>query len=78
VQAAELAGKKLELLREVIIGLHRLAILADASTPAGVLQMSEAEAAATTLSIEASISPAPALLPSAKRRSMTSQGLPSA
>jgi putative tryptophan/tyrosine transport system substrate-binding protein len=52
VQAAELAGKKLELLREVTVGLRRLAILADASTPAGILQISEAETGARTLGIE--------------------------
>ena len=52
VQAVDLAGKKLQLLREVVPRLHRFAILADTGTPAGVLQMHETEAAANTLNLE--------------------------
>jgi len=50
-QAADAAGKRLELLREVVPGL-RLAILANIGSPIGVLQMREAQAAARTLGLE--------------------------
>ena len=53
MQSTELAGKRLELLREVVPGLRRLAILAaDASNPAVVLEMSEVQAAARALGLE--------------------------
>jgi putative ABC transport system substrate-binding protein len=52
VQAADLAGKKLEFLRDIVPGLRRLAILADVTSPAGVVQMSEAIAAAETLGLD--------------------------
>jgi len=51
-QAADLAGKRLELLREVVPSLRRLAILANVGSPIGVLQMGEAQAAARTLGID--------------------------
>jgi putative tryptophan/tyrosine transport system substrate-binding protein len=51
-QSADLAGKRLELLREVVPSLRRLAILANASSPIGVLEMREAQAAARTLGFE--------------------------
>jgi putative ABC transport system substrate-binding protein len=50
-QAADVAGKRLELLREVVPGL-RLAILANIGSPIGVLQMREAQAVARTLALE--------------------------
>jgi putative ABC transport system substrate-binding protein len=50
-QAADVAGKRLELLRDVVPGL-RLAILANIGSPIGVLQMREAQAAARTLGLE--------------------------
>src|SRR2546425_679813 len=53
VQSTELAGKRLELLREVIPGLRRLAILGNAGNPAVVLDMREAQAAARTVGLEA-------------------------
>jgi putative ABC transport system substrate-binding protein len=53
VQSTELAGKRLELLREVIPGLRRLAILGNAGNPAVVLDMGEAQAAARTVGLEA-------------------------
>jgi putative ABC transport system substrate-binding protein len=43
-QAADIAGKRLELSREFIPGLRHLAILANISSPIGVLQMGEAQA----------------------------------
>jgi len=51
-QSAELAGKRLELLREVLPGLRRLAIMANIGSPIGVLEMSDVKAAARTLGIE--------------------------
>ena len=51
-QSADLAGKRLELLREVVPSLRRLAILANAGSPIGVLKMREAQAAARTLDFE--------------------------
>src|SRR5262249_47511292 len=50
-QSAELAGKRLELLREVLPGLRRLAIMANIGSPIGVLEMSDVQAAAPTLRI---------------------------
>jgi len=52
VQAADLASKRLEILREVIPGLRRLAVIANASNPTSVGQISEAQIAARTLGLE--------------------------
>src|SRR5262245_26927384 len=51
-QASDLAGKRLQLLREVVPRLRRLAILANTGYPASVIEMSEAQAAARTLGLE--------------------------
>jgi putative ABC transport system substrate-binding protein len=51
-QAPDLAGKRLELLREVVPRLHRLAILVDVGYPAAVMEMEEVQAAARKLGIE--------------------------
>jgi putative ABC transport system substrate-binding protein len=51
-QVSETGGKKLELLREVVPGLHRLAILANVSNPGVLLDMNEAQAAAGSLGLE--------------------------
>jgi putative tryptophan/tyrosine transport system substrate-binding protein len=51
VQQADLAGKRVELLREVVPGLHRLAIMVNVA-PAALLEMGEVQAAARTLNIE--------------------------
>jgi putative ABC transport system substrate-binding protein len=48
VQAPDLAGKRLELLREIVSGLRRLAILGNIGFPAVVLEMDEVAAAART------------------------------
>jgi putative ABC transport system substrate-binding protein len=53
MQAPDLAGKRLELLREVVPGLRRLAIMADIGNPSAVLEMGEVQAAARTLGLEA-------------------------
>jgi putative tryptophan/tyrosine transport system substrate-binding protein len=52
LQQTDLAGKRLELLREVFPGLRRLAVIANISYPAAVLQMQEVQAVARTLGIE--------------------------
>jgi putative tryptophan/tyrosine transport system substrate-binding protein len=52
VQAPELAGKRLELLREIIPGLRRLAILANIAYPPSLVEMNEVQAMARTLGLE--------------------------
>ena len=52
LQQNDIAGKRLELLREVIPTLRRLAIMFDAGYPASVLEMGEVQAAARTLGLE--------------------------
>ncbi|SHI07791.1 ABC transporter substrate-binding protein [Bradyrhizobium erythrophlei] len=51
-QTRDLAGKRIEILREVIPGLRRLAILANVENVAVVLEMRDAHAAARTLGYE--------------------------
>jgi putative tryptophan/tyrosine transport system substrate-binding protein len=55
-QVSDTAGKKLEILRELIPGLHRLAIMAHVGNPASVLEMGEAQAAARKLGLEVTTS----------------------
>ena len=50
--ASVLAGKRLELLREVLPGFKRSAIMANAASPNAALEMREIEASARTLGIE--------------------------
>jgi putative tryptophan/tyrosine transport system substrate-binding protein len=52
LQAAHLAGKRLELLREVVPQLRQLAIIFNVGNAQPVLEMRETEAAARTLGIE--------------------------
>src|SRR5215216_1927080 len=52
IQQTDVAAKRLELLREIVPGLRRLAILGNASGPAVVLDMREVETAARTLGLE--------------------------
>jgi putative tryptophan/tyrosine transport system substrate-binding protein len=52
VQGTDLGGKRLELLRELVPGLRRLAILVNADNVASVLEMHEVEAAAGALGLE--------------------------
>jgi putative tryptophan/tyrosine transport system substrate-binding protein len=52
LHAAHLAGKRLELLREVVPQLRRLAIIFNVGNAQPVLEMRETEAAARTLGIE--------------------------
>jgi len=51
-QVLDLAGKRLELLREIVPGLGRLALLGNVGNPVVVLDMREAQAAARTLGLE--------------------------
>jgi putative tryptophan/tyrosine transport system substrate-binding protein len=53
VQATDLTGKRLELLREVVPGLSRLAIMGNIGNPLAVLEMREAQAAATSVGLDA-------------------------
>src|SRR5499427_6510361 len=52
IQAPDLAGKRLALLREVVPGLRRLAIMVNVDLPAAVLEMGEIQAAASTLGLD--------------------------
>jgi putative ABC transport system substrate-binding protein len=52
IQSSDGAGKRLELLREVLPNFRKLAILGNVSNPGGALEMSAAEAAARTLGID--------------------------
>ena len=51
-QNTDLAGKHLELLRDLIPGLRRLAIMANVGNSASVLEMREVQAAARTIGLE--------------------------
>ena len=51
-QQSDLAGKRLELLREVVPRLRRLAIMVNVGYPQAVLEMGEVQAAARTLGLE--------------------------
>jgi putative ABC transport system substrate-binding protein len=51
-QQSDIAGKQLELLREVVPGLRRLAIMVDVAFAQAVLVMGEVRAAARTLGLE--------------------------
>jgi ABC-type uncharacterized transport system substrate-binding protein len=52
IQAPDLAGKRLEILRELVPGLHRVAILTNVDYPASLHEMGEAQAAAVKLGLE--------------------------
>ena len=52
VQQAEIAGKRLDLLRDVVPHLRRLAIMFDGGYSAAVLESSEAQGVARTLGLE--------------------------
>jgi putative ABC transport system substrate-binding protein len=51
-QTSDTAGKRLELLREVVPSLRRLAIIGNVGNPLTVLEMGEVQAAARTLGLE--------------------------
>jgi putative ABC transport system substrate-binding protein len=52
IQSTDLAGKRVELLREIFPGLRRLAILADPENRTALLEMGEVQAATRRLGIE--------------------------
>jgi putative ABC transport system substrate-binding protein len=52
-QAVDLAGKKLEVFREVVPRLRRLAIMVDVGNPQAALEMDEVQVAARALGLEA-------------------------
>ena len=52
MQSTEMAGKRLELLREVLPDLRRLAVIGNANYPAAVLEIGEVQAAGRTIGIE--------------------------
>jgi ABC-type uncharacterized transport system substrate-binding protein len=52
IQATDLAGKRLELLREMVPGLHRLAVLADTDNPFVKLDVSQLRQAGAGLGVE--------------------------
>ena len=52
VEATDLGGKRLELLRDLVPSLRRLAIMANNGNSASVLEMREVQSAAGTLSLE--------------------------
>ena len=54
-QQPDLAGKRLEILREIIPGLSRLAVLANGHSPTAILNVSEVQAAAPKLGLEVNI-----------------------
>jgi putative tryptophan/tyrosine transport system substrate-binding protein len=54
-QSAELAGKRLELLREIVSGLRRLAIIANAENPDASTDLGQSEAAARALGLDITI-----------------------
>jgi putative ABC transport system substrate-binding protein len=53
IQAPDLAGKRLELLREIVPGLRRVAIMFNVGYPAAVLEMGEIQPTARALGLEA-------------------------
>jgi putative tryptophan/tyrosine transport system substrate-binding protein len=52
MQQHDAIGKRLEILREVVLGAHRLAILANVGYPGAVLEMGEVQAASRALGLE--------------------------
>ena len=52
LQQSDIAGKRLELLHEIVPGLRRLAIMANSNNAAAVSDMRDAQAAARTIGLE--------------------------
>jgi putative ABC transport system substrate-binding protein len=52
VQSTDVAGKRLEILRELLPSLHRMAIIGNVNYAAAALEMREVEAAAHTLGLD--------------------------
>jgi putative ABC transport system substrate-binding protein len=56
IQSPDSSGKRLQLLREIVPGLHRLAILANPGSPQAMLEVSEVQAAARTFGLDVATS----------------------
>ena len=56
LQSPDSAGKRVQLLREIVPGIHRLAILANPGSPNFMLEVSEAQAAARTFGLDVTTS----------------------
>jgi ABC-type uncharacterized transport system substrate-binding protein len=54
-QQPDLAGKRLEILREIVPGLSRLVVLANGNNPLAILNVREVQAAAAKLGLEVNI-----------------------
>jgi ABC-type uncharacterized transport system substrate-binding protein len=52
IEQSDIAGKRLELLREIVPGLRRLAIMFDGGYPAAVRENNETQAAARVLGLD--------------------------
>jgi putative tryptophan/tyrosine transport system substrate-binding protein len=52
IQATDLAGKRVGLLREAVPGLHGLSIMANSDAPPAMVEMRDAQAAARALGLE--------------------------
>jgi putative ABC transport system substrate-binding protein len=52
MQSADITGKRLALLPEIVPGLRRLAIIANVEYPAAALEMAQVQTAARTLSFD--------------------------
>jgi putative ABC transport system substrate-binding protein len=55
IQSSELAGKRLEILREVLPGLRRLAVIANVGYSGSVLEVTEVQTAARKLGIDVEV-----------------------
>src|SRR4051794_27691464 len=55
LQSSELAGKRIELLREVVPGIRRLAVIGNVGAPTTLLEIAEAQEAAGKLGIEVDV-----------------------
>ena len=55
IQATDLASKRLELIREIVPGLNRLAVVANASSPNSALEIGELRSTAPILGVDARI-----------------------
>jgi ABC-type uncharacterized transport system substrate-binding protein len=55
LQSSDLAGKRIELLREVLPGLRRLAIIGNIGSVSSVLEIAEAQAAARKLGLDVDV-----------------------
>jgi len=56
IQQTDSAGKRIQLLREIVPGLHRLSILANPSSPNVMLEVTEVQAAARTFGLDVATS----------------------